>query len=465
MLIEEFLFPYNPAKHCVARLIESRNLAGLEWLRQKKIEYPTQDKLLLAFSIGDLDVIHYLFYTYQEMFTQEIFNVAASTCSPAVLSFLEDRIPYQDMRLDETTINHIIAKDDVFLLRYFHQRYPNALPEYRESALETACLFADLEMVQFLVEEKHVTIPAKAMDYAAMAGKVHVVSYLHSLAAPCSTDAMDFAAAYGHLDVVEFLHQTRTEGCTTLAVDSAAAHGHESIVRFLLKFRMEGGTTEALRHTLMLQNYELAKFLLEKGIPLGPLPEYLIDCGYVEQLKFVIHQAGNLHPHDLMVYAAENGSKESMAVLMQRFPGHLTTDLLIDVTRLGKLECWVQLFEAFPFHEMNDMAIEVAANNRMELMRFLHRNKCSCPFETMVEAAANGHLEMMEYLAVACHSVYSNVDWLQDAIDMAMMNGHVRVYHWLKHRYQCGDWSPAGHWDESQQFTYESDELLAEYLI
>jgi hypothetical protein len=43
---------------------------------------------------------------------------------------------------------------------------------------------------------------------------------------------MDMAATSGHLDMVRFLHEHRGEGCTGKAMERAAMNGRLDVVRF-----------------------------------------------------------------------------------------------------------------------------------------------------------------------------------------------------------------------------------------
>lgn len=79
-----------------------------------------------------------------------------------------------------------------------------------------------------------ITCTADAMDFAASAGNLEIVQYLHhNRSEGCTVDAMDSAATEDNLETVQWLHENRTEGCTDEAMDTAAAKGHLDMVKWL----------------------------------------------------------------------------------------------------------------------------------------------------------------------------------------------------------------------------------------
>ncbi|KDO23872.1 hypothetical protein SPRG_10019 [Saprolegnia parasitica CBS 223.65] len=105
----------------------------------------------------------------------------------------------------------------------------------------------------------------RAMDKAASAGQLHLLTQLHAKgSASCTAHAMDIAAANGHLAVVQFLHWNRTEGCTTNAMDLAAGNGHLEIVQFLHAHRTEGCTAYAMKAATENGHHEVVEYLIQE---------------------------------------------------------------------------------------------------------------------------------------------------------------------------------------------------------
>lgn len=94
-----------------------------------------------------------------------------------------------------------------------------------------AIVLDNLELVQYLHKNGHVFY-AYHMDRACKSS-LDIVQFLHNIKTRCTVKAMDLAAIAGKLDIAEFLHYNRSEGCTTDAMDGAAEQGHLRIVEFL----------------------------------------------------------------------------------------------------------------------------------------------------------------------------------------------------------------------------------------
>jgi hypothetical protein len=84
-------------------------------------------------------------------------------------------------------------------------------------------------------------------NWASKNGNLEIVEWLHeNKKEGCTSDTMDLASQNGHLKVVEFLHYNRTEGCTTWVMNYASDYGHLKVVEFLYYNRIEGCTTYAM---------------------------------------------------------------------------------------------------------------------------------------------------------------------------------------------------------------------------
>lgn len=169
------------------------------------------------------------------------------------------------------------------------------------------------------ISVRRLTAPL-AIDYAADAGRLDVVKYLHEGEnGGCSQQATANAAASGYLKIVESLNQNRAEGCaptrwiTLLAMVTsrssrsckraawraapqaqwiAAENGHLDVLKLLHANRREGFTANALLFALRYRHLAVVEFL----------------CGLVDNVDLGVERAlqeavfsGNLQMAKLLV--------------------------------------------------------------------------------------------------------------------------------------------------------------------
>jgi hypothetical protein len=103
-----------------------------------------------------------------------------------------------------------------------------------------------IEVLKFWHENVESLASFPYIDYAASAGHLDLVIYLHYNDVRATSDAMDRAACRGHLSIVRFLHFHRNEGCTSRALNGAAKNCHLPVVRFLVEVRGELITARTL---------------------------------------------------------------------------------------------------------------------------------------------------------------------------------------------------------------------------
>ncbi|RHY26437.1 hypothetical protein DYB32_010734 [Aphanomyces invadans] len=171
------------------------------------------------------------------------------------------------------TLGHHLNAHRLFTLRGTSHSNMKALMEavirVRDGALFDVVVvevlaFGQVSLARWLVKHHRVrNFPVDAMDIAAAANNLSVLTYLHGMKYKCTTDAMDEAARLGHFEVVKFLHLNRLEGATKRAVDLAAANGHIEIVQYLLHRRQEGCTAYALAAARANGHVNIARFLVK----------------------------------------------------------------------------------------------------------------------------------------------------------------------------------------------------------
>ncbi|OQS03617.1 hypothetical protein THRCLA_04062 [Thraustotheca clavata] len=148
------------------------------------------------------------------------------------------------------------------VVKYLHR---NRREGCTTDAMDLAAKHGHLHVVEFLDRHRHEGATTKAMDEAAVHGHLHVVQYLHyNRREGCTKYGMDRAALEGHLEILQFLHSHRYEGCTVNAINWAAQHGHLDIVRFLHTHRKEGYTANALKWAAQNNHIDVVHFLLAR---------------------------------------------------------------------------------------------------------------------------------------------------------------------------------------------------------
>ncbi|RLN43697.1 hypothetical protein BBJ28_00013362 [Nothophytophthora sp. Chile5] len=292
------------------------------------------------------------------------------------------------------------------------------LLENAHGSIHSAAVNGHLELVQLLHSHGYSGCTARTMYYAAGAGKLPMVQWIHAhfaeesriglfpkvegsstriVAADEVSSAMDRAAINGRLEVLQFLHgldapapvqprgHNRGKGssepkqngrrpwATHAAMDGAAANGHLEVVQWLHANRTEGCTTAAM------------------------------DGAAV---------SGHLH---VVQWLHANRSEGCTTLAMD---GAATN---------GHLEV-VQWLHANMSTGCTSGAMSVAASDgHLEVVKWLHANRSEgCSIKAMDDAATHGHLKVVQWL-------YANrfEGCTDDALVGAIECDHLRVAHWL----------------------------------
>ncbi|OWZ15229.1 hypothetical protein PHMEG_00011166 [Phytophthora megakarya] len=131
-------------------------------------------------------------------------------------------------------------------------------------ALDFAAEAGNVDVVQWLHSNRTDRCTVDAMDMAAANGHLDMVQWLHDHREEgCSSDAMDLAATNGFLPVVKWLHHHRQEGCSHRAMDGAAANGHLEVVKWLHSHRDEGCSKDALLDACNAGQSDVAKWIMQ----------------------------------------------------------------------------------------------------------------------------------------------------------------------------------------------------------
>jgi hypothetical protein len=228
------------------------NIKVLETLRQTWVYHDLFDSRVMDWAArgGKLDTLEYL---HDHFFVRCSFRgfMYAAHCdmipcngSPSidVGRFLVEHFP-ETLDLNGIRMAARLGNMDLVLL-YLEKKRPDLSNSDDFHLMDDAAAGGNLELIQYLHENKIGTCTQHAMDGSARCGHLHIVEFLHTHRSEgCTKDAMHWAACNGHLDVVEFLHFNRTEGCDTLTVSAVIQRGHLEVLKFLMAHRTEGRPT------------------------------------------------------------------------------------------------------------------------------------------------------------------------------------------------------------------------------
>ncbi|KDO31753.1 hypothetical protein SPRG_03673 [Saprolegnia parasitica CBS 223.65] len=257
------------------------------------------------------------------------------------------RVPYLQGRF----LVHAFNLDDVYEASLFQQLFVMRPHMFSAGVMDLLCRYGDLDMVHFL--HLHGAPCSKdAMDWAASAGHLHVVQYLHQHRREgATTDALDNAAKHGHLAVVEFLDRHRHEGATTKAMDEAAVHGHLEVVRYLHFNRREGCTKYGMDRAALEGHLRILEFLHShryEGCTVNAI-NWAAQHGHLEIVRFLHTHRKEGYTANALKWAAQNNHFDVVHFLLSRketIQRHMTSarhakggDPLRQIRRLKQAAC------------------------------------------------------------------------------------------------------------------------------
>ncbi|OQR90775.1 hypothetical protein ACHHYP_05251 [Achlya hypogyna] len=245
------------------------------------------------------------------------------------------RLPYLQARY----LVHAFALDDMYEAALFQQLFVLRPHMFTRGVLDLLCRYGDLDMVRFL--HLHGASCSKdAMDWAASAGHLHVVKFLHEYRREgCTTDALDNAAKHGHLHVVEFLDQYRHEGATTKAMDEAAVHGHLHIVKYLHYHRREGCTKYGMDRAALEGHLAILQFLHShryEGCTVNAI-NWAAQHGHLDIVRFLHTHRKEGYTANALKWAAQNNHRDVVHFLLGRTETLLAGAALEKKDRLRQL--------------------------------------------------------------------------------------------------------------------------------
>lgn len=276
-----------------------------------------------AASAGQMEVLHWMKENYVRGFSHSAMQSALKENRLEVIKFLrENKLATLYARVD--SLQHAIRSSRLDILRYFEAHCANVQAEWPNISIDDA-----------ISEAKQQTL--------------EVVEFLHERGAKCTKKAMDAAARAGCLDIVTFLHTYRDEGCSSKALDEAACNGHLEVVRYL---------------------YEAGKRLAS----VGHVFKEVVKGGHLGVLKWFLEQNISYQAcHPLfewgpLVYAAKGGHLETCTFLCQNWQEGCLEDLRYGLPKAlenGHLDSAKLLYELSPRLSSDPDPRRAPTNNRI----------------------------------------------------------------------------------------------------
>lgn len=185
---------------------------------------------------------HYTYKRDQFFCNNYVMDLAAKRVD--MLEFFRD---YYDPMIDRAAIKRRRLNSDWWLHLHFAMQYAakagklDAVKFLHYSrfikswdAITEAAGEGHLEVVQWLLQHRKDLDLAHTMDRAAAKGHLDIVKFLHANGCACTTKAMDEAAERDDMEMVEWLHANRTAGCTSDALNAAAGNGDLGMVEWII---------------------------------------------------------------------------------------------------------------------------------------------------------------------------------------------------------------------------------------
>ncbi|EFA80563.1 hypothetical protein PPL_06502 [Heterostelium album PN500] len=151
------------------------------------------------------------------------------------------------------------------VLKWIHSNYPKL--KTSESLIDHAVCSGNLELVEWINENRSEPCSSLAMDNAALYNHLKLLKWLHfNRSEGCSVDAMNFASRH-NLQMVKWLHFNRSEGCTLDALRSAIIFNRSDIVKFLIENRSECYNEEAAKEIKLAishSDYDIIQYFYQK---------------------------------------------------------------------------------------------------------------------------------------------------------------------------------------------------------
>lgn len=177
-------------------------------------------------------------------------NAVDAVIESGRLDYLQWLYEYRPQLFESQHFSHAVRLGGLEIAKWLQQTFPKQFFDDSRGEFDgygycrQQCVYT-IDMTQYLIceytwkyEDHRYDWMDNAMEYAAAAGKWHMLEFVymkqletrkaaegipaekkcHLVLSPA---IMDNSAANGHLDAVKWLHENRSEGCTKFAMDGA----------------------------------------------------------------------------------------------------------------------------------------------------------------------------------------------------------------------------------------------------
>ena len=376
--------------------------------------------------------------------------------------FRYDLQPHGLPRRDIATCTAAAASGNLPVLRWLCEEEP-CCPWNGEEVAEAAARGGHLEILQWAIDNgwDPKETSAHTIDTYYIGNGFAFVDPEHT------SKVCDAAAGEGHLSVLEWLIENDCE-YTVVTYAKAAEGGHIEVFKCL---NANGLSTdfpaefESSMHMAAARggHIEMLQYLRGDGL-CGPWNddtfENAAEFGQLKVLQF-LHDNECPWSQCTCYYAAYGGHIEVLEWLrsIDDYPWR-TDEVAAGAAIQGHLHVlqWLKamLTEAGLFHYnlfSGKTYAEAAEGGKLDVLRWLHDNRCPCDERACAYAASKGHLKVLQWLrldgAVDEEGWSCSAPWDETACACAASGGHLEVLQWL-HDKGCPMEKDTCAWNASQ---------------
>ncbi|EGG18665.1 ankyrin repeat-containing protein [Cavenderia fasciculata] len=370
---------------------EYGHLSTVQLLSSVKTVICTPDAMRDAAENGHYEIVKYLDETRTEGCSTHAMDSAAYYGHFNIVRYLNCH------RLEGCTsdaMDGAALNGHLNILQYLHQnRYEGCTID----AMNGAALNGHLNILQWLRNNRTEGCSTNAMDNAK---SLEIVKFLHVNGKTCTTLAIDNACLKGDLDIVQFLFENRTEGCTQHAIINDCKSGNFDLIKFLLNARNQVCTPEAVDSAIKKKcSLEIIKYL-DKECTINGLKhtfknDRLDTLDLIQYLYQRFPKTTNTWDALTFDLAAVAGKLDIVKFLHENKKA-CTIKTMDHAAEFGNLDI-VQFLHFNRTEGCTIQAMDISKN--LEVIKFLHFNRTEgCTTKCMDNAARRGDIETVEWL-------------------------------------------------------------------
>lgn len=335
--------------------------------------------------------------------------------------------------------------------------------DYTVFAMCDAASGAHLEVIRWLLINKHDIEMINPMPYAILAGSYEIIEWLHYNCNYQNEDcdfycAFDHAVDEGHFDIAKFLYDVRGEKCGALAMAHAAKNNDLEMLMWLHNYCKAECSPEAITYAVKNGNLEMIKFINDNISVRWPssVMDLAAKNGNINMLRW-LHKnksstlscsfsAGNFaaendHVHVLnwllkhypkfnkvsLTHALEGGSISAVKWFYEKIPGLKDSAAMDSAVSSGSIEL-VEWLSANHNGSFTEHAIAIAARKGfIHMLDWLNDKGQRCTAYAASLSVVFGQLETIKWIFQNANDI-CNENLLFTAINSEMYNIFVWLY-------------------------------------